>query len=249
MKYIVFFFLLSVIPLVGSAQQGSDNDPRVYFVGLKTGEKFYAKRVQIKSPLLKSNYFLLDDSLKFPISAVKYYQNENGFYLRISNPYERDDFARRVISGRISKYSISKTYYNNPMGPYGYGPYGGYGGLGYSPTTTKNIYFFSKDEGELQNFNYENLREAMSDNPGSMEMLNKYRKDKYVETGLGIAGAAILIGGLANTFKQGQMPDGSIRMSPAVYVGVGIMSIPWITGFFKKDKITEAIEIYNYDKK
>ena len=120
MKYPFLLTLLLLLPCFSQGQTTDADDPRSQFVGLNNGQRVYAKRVQIKSPLLKSNYFLLDDSIRFATEAVKYYQNEDGFFLKISDPYGRDDFAERLISGRISKYYISKTYYNNMYGP-GYG--------------------------------------------------------------------------------------------------------------------------------
>ena len=228
---LIFFFCL---PLFASAQVGSDNDPRTHFIGLQNGEKVYAKRVQLKNPFLKGSYFLLDDTLRYPLSSVKYYQNDNGYFLR------------------ISKYYVSKTFYNNMYGPYGgYGGYGygGFGGYGYGMPSSRNIYFFTKDDGPLQNYNFENLREALGDNPGSVALLNQYRKGKYVETGLSIAGAAILIYGMSQTFKSYQTSQNGGSVAPTVYVGAAVISIPWISGLFKKDKITQAVELYNYNQK
>ena len=249
MKYRFLLFLILCLPLGAMAQVGSDNDPRTHFVGLTNGQKVYAKRVQLKNPFLKGSYFLLDDSLRFPLNSVKYYQNDNGYFLRISNPYDRDDFAKRTISGRISKYYVSKTFYNNMYGPYGgYGGYGygGFGGYGWGMPSSRNIYFFTKDDGELQNYSYANLREALADNPGSVELLNKYQRGKYIDTGISIAGAAILIYGMSQTFKNYQN-QGTGGVHPTVYVGAGVISLPWLTGLFKKDKITQAVELYNYN--
>jgi hypothetical protein len=138
-------------------------------------------------------------------------------------------------------------------GPGGYGGYGygGFGGFGYGMPSSRNIYFFTKDDGELQNYNYNALREAMGDNPGSIELLNQYRRGKYIDTGVSIAGAAILLYGMSQTFKsfnnQNGQPGGGVH--PTVYVGAGVISLPWLTGLFKKDKITQAVELYNYNNR
>lgn len=251
MKNLLILFCLCCFPYFASAQNGNDN--RAHFVGLNNGEKVYARRVQLKSPLLKSNYFLLDDSIRFSVSAVKYYQNDNGFFLKIADPYGRDDFAERVVSGRISKYFISRTSYNNYYGP-GYGGYGGYGGWGYGGLgwgggpSRRNIYFFTKDDGDLQSYNYNNLREALADNPGSLEVLDQYRKSRYIENGVSLVGAGLLIYGLTQSFNMTGTNNNS-GLSPTVYAGAAVISIPLITGLFKKDKLTQAIELYNYDKK
>jgi hypothetical protein len=249
MTYRLLLALLFLFPFFSHAQTQGDDDSRRQFVGLNNGQRVYAKRVQIKSPLLKSNYFLLDDSIRFSTEAVKYYQNEDGFFLKIEDPYGRDDFAERLISGRISKYYISKTYYNNMYGPgYGYGGYGGFGGYGWGGPSRRNIYFFSKDDGPLQSYSFNNLMEAMSDNQGSLAMLERYRRGKRIENGVSLAGAGLLIYGFTQSFRQSSNlgPGG---LSPAVYAGGAMISIPWITGLFKKDRLTQAIELYNYNAK
>jgi hypothetical protein len=249
MKYRFLLALLLLLPFFSPGQTPDADDPRSQFVGLNNGQRVYAKRVQIKSPLLKSNYFLLDDSIRFATEAVKYYQNEDGFFLKISDPYGRDDFAERLISGRISKYYISKTYYNNMYGPgYGYGGYGGFGGYGWGGPSRRNIYFFSKDDGPLQSYSFNNLVEAMSDNQGSVAMLERYRTGKRIENGVSLVGAGLLIYGFTQSFRQSSNlgPGG---LSPAVYAGGVMISIPWITGLFKKDRLTQAIELYNYSQK
>jgi len=253
MKKLIFLLCLFSLPLFSFSQVRSDDDPRTHFVGLANGQKVYARRVQLKSPFLKSNYFLLDDSIRYEVSTVRYYQNENGFFLKISDPYGgTDDFAQRVLSGRISKYYVSKTFYNNysPYGPYGYGRYGygGFGGYGWGNSSRRNIYFFSKDNGELQSYNYNNLREALRDNPGSLELMDQYRKSKYLETGVSLAGAGLLIYGFTQSFRNSANTTG-FQVNPAVYAGAALISIPWFTGIFKKDKLTQAVELYNYNQK
>ena len=250
MKKLIFLFYLFCLPFFSFSQNGSDNDPRTQFVGLANGQQVYARRVQLKSPFLKSNYFLLDDSIRYEVSAVRYYQNENGFFLKISDPYGgTDDFAQRVISGRISKYYVSKTFYNN-YNPYGYGRYGygGFGGYGMGGSNRRNIYFFTKDNGDLQSYNYNNLREALRDNPGSLQLMDQYRKSKYVETGVSLAGAGLLIYGFTQSFRNSANTAG-FQVNPTVYAGAALISIPWLTGIFKKDKLTQAVELYNYNQK
>lgn len=249
MTYRLLLALLFLLPAFSHAQTPGTEDARAQFVGLNNGQRVYAKRVQIKSPLLKSNYFLLDDSIRFATEAVKYYQNQDGFFLKVADPYGRDDFAERLIEGRISKYYISKTYYNNMYGPgYGYGGYGGFGGYGWGGPSRRNIYFFSKDDGPLQSYSFNNLAEAMSDNQGSVAMLERYRTGKRVENGISLVGAGLLIYGFTQSFRQSNNlgPGG---LSPAVYAGGVMISIPWISGLFRKDRLTQAIELYNYGAK
>jgi hypothetical protein len=178
---------------------------------------------------------------------VQYFQNEEGFYTRLNNS-KRADFAKRSSVGRISKFYTSKTSYNN-YGPYGYGGYG-YGGYGYSMPTTRQVYYFSKDGGPLQDLNYQNLRPVLSDNVGSVELLEQYRRSKRVETGFTVAGSGLFVYGMINSLKGSTSGTGQSfgqRADPTLYLGLGLAAIPWVMRLFKKDHLNEAIELYNYD--
>lgn len=224
---------------VGSSWAQSTSTGTPYYVDLQTGERVYARRIQFKSPLFKGNYFLLDDSLKYAPEMVKSYQTPEGYFARISGGKRSSDFAQRQSTGRISTYFTYRTDYSNMYPGMGIG-YGGYryGGLGYGMPTQRRVYYFSKDNSELQPLNYQNLRVAVSDNAGSMAVLQKYKQGKVTQTVMYIAGAALMIGGLTQSSGNG--------ISPLVYVGAGVSILPALLQFTRKDRLSEAIELYNY---
>ncbi len=234
--------MLSLVMCVGAQAQ---SDSR-YFVQLQTGEVYYADKLRFKTPLFKQDHFLLNDSLKFSISSVAAYQNDEGYFARVAYGNRSESFAKRISDGpRISKFFTSTyDYYNSGFSPYGYGyGYGGFG-MGAGPSR-RRIYFFSKDNGPLIPFEFENLAEALADNPSSMLLLSRHKRDKFIHTGISILGAGLLAYGVLNSVNSTN-EFGQARLNPVIYAGAGIVAIPFAIQLFQKDKLTQAVEVYNY---
>jgi hypothetical protein len=240
----LFLLVLLGWAAVSQAQDVSSGTP--YFVELHNGQRVYARRLQFKSPIFKQNYFLLDDTLRYNPEMVKYYQSQDGFFARVEAGRRFSDFAQRDQAGKVSTYFVYRTDYNSygpgvgiGMGGYGMGGYG-YGGY----PTQRKVYYFSKENGPLQPLTYKNLRPALADNPGSLESLQDYKRGQNIQTGIYIAGAGVLVAGLQQQFR-GSSSSGS-NFSTLTLVGAGIMLIPQIIKLVKKDKLSEAIDLYNY---
>lgn len=220
-----------------------------YFIQLQDGRTFYANRLQFKSPLFKSNHFLLDDSLKFNPSMVNVFENEEGFFARVESGSSYNAFAKRLTDGpRIDKFYTTRTYYD---GNYGYSPYGyGYGyGYGMPRTSRKRIYFFSKDNGPLYVMDFNNLEAALADNASSMLLLQRYKRDKAINTGVSILGAGLLAVGAVKTINNSQQDangNTNLKVNPLVYAGAGVLGVQLVVNLFQKDKLTQAVEVYNY---
>ena len=232
MKRILTLLLFSVIICLSASAQEPNQQGR-YFVQLQNGQIIYADKLKFKTPIFKQDYFLLNDSMQFRTDVVKAYQNADGFYARVGYCSRADAFAKRILHGpRISKYyTTTYDYYNMGYSPYGYGM---------GAPSRRRVYFFSKDDGPLESFNLANLQEALADNPSSMVLLKRYKNERFYTTGLSILGAGIAAFGVfsANNSNGG--------ISPAVYAGVGVAAIPFVMQLFQKDKLTQAIELYNY---
>ncbi len=226
------------------AQEAGYSTP--YFIELYNGERVYARKLQYKSPLFKQNHFLLDDTLRFKPEEVKVFQNTEGYFARVNAGRRFSDFAQRERTGRISTFFVLRTDYNTygpgvGMGMGGFGRYG-YGGYGYP--TQRKVYYYSKDNGPLEPLTYRNLRVALSDNPGSLESLQKYKSAQTLQTGMYVAGAGIIGVGLYQQFKGGQTSS----FSPLLLVGLGVSLLPQLLKFTSKDRLSEAIELYNYER-
>ncbi|WP_299758699.1 hypothetical protein [uncultured Pontibacter sp.] len=222
----------------------TDNGQGRYFLQLQDGRTFYGNKLQYKSPLFKSNHFLLDDSLKFNPSMVNVYQNDDGFFARVDAGSRYDSFAKRLTDGpRIDRFYTTRTYYD---GGYGYSPYGY--GYGMPRTNRKRIYFFSKDNGPLYVMDFDNLETALADNASSMALLQRYKRDKLINTGVSIVGAGLLAVGAVKSISNSQEVNGStnLRINPLMYAGAGVLGAQLIINLFQKDKLTQAMEVYNY---
>lgn len=242
-KTLCLLVLGLLLGYTGFAQTGEGR----FFVQLQDGRIYYADRLQYKSPIFKSNYFLLDDSLKFNPSMVNIFQNEEGYFARVEAGKSQDSFAKRISDGpRIDRFYTTRTTYDQ----YGYSPYGyGYGGPN---TSRKRIYFFSKDEGPLYLLDFDNLEMALADNASSMELLGRYRKDKLINTGVSIVGAGLLAIGAIKSVNNSQETltgETDINISPLMYAGAGVLGAQLVFNLFRKDKLTQAVEVYNYQLK
>ncbi|MEJ8758344.1 hypothetical protein WG947_15125 [Pontibacter sp. H259] len=236
-KHFLTLFIVSFILCLSATAQRT---PR-YFIKLQSGEVIEANRIQLKSPIFKSNYFLIDDSLKYSPALVSTYQNEEGYFARVEPGSNQDAFAKRIIEGpRIEKFYTSRTTYEG----YGYSPYGY--GYGMPRSSRKRIYYFSKDGGPLYLFNQENLEHALSDNAASLTLLQRHRRDRFINTGTTILGTGLMALGVINSQ---QTTNGSVKLSPLLYVGAGVLGAQFVINLFQKDKLTQAIQVYNYQVK
>ncbi|WP_193553982.1 hypothetical protein [Rufibacter latericius] len=236
------------------AQSSEVTSGQPYFIELHNGQRVYAQKLQFKSPVFKQNFFLLDDSLKYAPETVKYFQSNEGFFARVDAGRRFSNFAQREQAGRVSTYFVYRTDYNSygpgigiGMGGYGMGGYGmgGYGGYGGYPSQ-RRVYYFQKEKEPLQPLTYRNLRAALSDNPGSLESLQDYKRGQNIQTGFYVAGAGLMIAGATQQFR-GSSSGSSV--SPLLLVGLGVSLLPQIFRLVRKDRLSEAIEIYNYTPK
>ncbi|EJF09617.1 MULTISPECIES: hypothetical protein [Pontibacter] len=209
-----------------------------HFLQLRNGQVVYGNRVQYKSPLFKQDFFLVDDTLKYAPELVDVYQNNDGYFARVAAGNRFDAFAKRIMEGpRISKFFTTTIDY----AAMGYHPYG----YGMPRTSRRRIYFFSKDNGPLMTFNQQNLEQALADNSSSMLLIQRHKREKTISTVMGIAGAGLLTYGLLSSSQSSTNPN-SVNVSPAVYAGAGLIAVPLVIQLFRKDKLTQAVDVYNY---
>lgn len=245
MKHSFLTLIICLLAGYTSFAQTGNNRPGRHFIQLQNGDIVYGNRIQYKSPIFKSSHFLVDDSLKYNPSMVSVFQNDEGFFARVEAGNSYDDFAKRILDGpRIDRFYTTRTTYN-----YGYSPYSyGYGG---PRSSRRRIYFFSKDNGPLYLVNYENLEQILADNPSSMALLRRHKKDKLINTGISILGGGLLAAGAISSFNNSQdlSNGGSVSVSPLMYAGAGVLGAQFVINLFQKDKLTQAMEVYNYQLK
>ncbi len=232
--YIILLCLLACFTAKAQIGEVENNRQGRYFIRHQNGQIIYANKIQLKSPLFKQNHFLLDDSLKYNPGTVSAFQNQDGYFARVDYGNSYDDFAKRVLDGpRIDKFYTSRTVYD-----YGYNPYG----YGMPRTNRKRINFFSKDDGPLYLMDYDNLRDALADNAASMDILQKYKRNKLINTGISVIGTGLVVIGSYSSIS-GSQPQ---TISPLVFAGAGILGAQLVINLFQKDRLTQAMEVYNY---
>ncbi|WP_299706517.1 hypothetical protein [uncultured Pontibacter sp.] len=209
-----------------------------YFIQLRNGQVVYANKLQYKSPIFKQDFFLLDDSLKYAPELVDVYQSSDGYFARVAAGNRFDSFAKRILEGpRISKFYTTTIDYS----AMGYHPYG----YGMPRSSRRRIYFFSKDNGPLMTFNQQNLEQALADNASSMVLIQRHKRERVISTVMGIAGAGLLTYGLLSSSQSSTNPN-DVNISPIVYAGAGLIAVPLVIQLFRKDKLTQAVDVYNY---
>ncbi|UYZ57538.1 hypothetical protein [Hymenobacter latericus] len=229
-----------------------------YRIGLKSGQVYAADDVELRQPVIGRSYLLLNGQQRFDLDQIKFYQDETGHYIRTTLPGSRREATlRREKQGRISTYSITSQSWSPGGfgGPWGYGPYGygmgryGFGspwgmagypyGGGYRTVKTE---YFSKDGGPIQDMNFRNLSVALSDNPGSAELLRDAARLKRVSTAGYIVGGGMLVAGMLNTFSGNAQ-----RISPLLFISVPVLLVPTFVSGSQANKLKQAVQMYNYN--
>ncbi|WP_052694990.1 hypothetical protein [Hymenobacter sp. AT01-02] len=219
-----------------------------FAVGLKSGQVMRAYDVEIKQPVFGRTFLLLDGQQRFEMDQVRYYEDETGFYVRTTLPgrSKRETTLRRDRVGRISLYSItSQQYVNNPYGysPYGYGRYGGFGGFPYGGYRTVKTEYFSKDNGPIENMTIRNLQLAVSDNPGSSQLLSNARRYQTLTTLSYVGAGGLLLAGVLSSFSTSS--NNGFNISPLMYAAIPLAIVPLVIGGKQQNSVKQAIMLYN----
>jgi len=206
----------------------------------------YGKIIEYKKPFLGEAQLLLD-SKKIRLETVKFYKNETGFHANTKNLNFSGSsiFTERIREGRLNLYENESTHYNPGHYSATTGMYTG----GDAWTTIKNYY--NEGFGDLKKANYQNLSIDLEDNAESLDYLKKFKTVNDAQTGLYIAGGAMVIGGLAtligrtsNIPPDEESPDDTANIV-VIGVGAGCFWISYFLGFTKPDHLRDAFDAYN----
>lgn len=243
-KYVSSLSLMALLLIISDAElfaQGIGLE-----VGLKNSEVFYPQSLKFKSPPFGKSYLLVDDSIRYQTEELSYYQDATGYYRwMIIDGKGNSQRMKRETKGRVSTYSMM-VMSTSAAGPNG------------MPTSySQKVEYFQKGDSPVQLINYDNLKTALSDDPNSMAELEKAKKLKTARI-VGIcAGGALMAAGLIQTINSIEDPDmspsaggnvsdeSSVKYSPLLFAGGGVIGISFILGLTSKDKQRAAIDIYN----
>ena len=226
--------MVTLFPATASAQ--SDNTR--FFVGLRDGRVLDAETISIRERGFGGSYLIVDGRDQVLLTDVLYFQNQDGYF--IHEPIEgsnRSTLMRREFDGRIAMYSVTQVVYNSPNGinnNYRYNN-GFNQNQGWREKTT---YYFRKDNGPVQRYNYRNLKYELSDNPESAALLQEVGRQRFAMYGLYVAGAGVSIWSMLRTLTEGSVPI-------STWIGLGLLTVPTFVGGSIDTKMEQAVLLYN----
>jgi hypothetical protein len=233
--YAIFIFLLLQISIKPQSENSLIKLKANSFIKLKSGETISGK-VEYEKPFLGSPYILLDDSIEYQLDKVQLYQNDDGYFCRVNN--RTNDFAERIMKGKITLYRESITYFSPGQSMSFQTPGGTHSFYTAGSFSSMDFDYFSKGDGDIVEASYSNLYSALSDNEISLRHLKTFNTLNYVQWGLIGGGIALLLTGVATSSKD--KPNFGLMIVGGV---LGLSS--WIPHFIAKSEYKKAIEVYN----
>jgi hypothetical protein len=158
----IFFLGLAVLffPSCASKKQLAKamalrEEGRNYFV--QTKDRYYdTEKIKTVMFIYEIKKFKLKDGSKISAKEVIAYQNREGYFVKVPHLYGEENFARRVIKGRICFYSIYISGKRDLSG------------------SSRKIRYIQKDNGRVTGLNYEALRQMVSDHPATLAYVEQY---------------------------------------------------------------------------
>lgn len=212
---------------------------------LKDSTVLHPGNLVLKNPVFKKQYLLADDQ-QYEISQVRSYKNIDGYY-RISYLSSKTPqiFRREVDGPKIDLFSNWSTISTGPS----------YSGGMYMPGGSYPIknWYFTKNNDELQTMKPRMLAPAVQDNLMAFKKVKAAKTWQTVGTvsaigaiGFFIAGAVVSLNKVGNNPPPppGQS-NGISGLSPLLLGTVFLAPLPWIARPVSKNKMKEAVKIYN----
>lgn len=243
--------LIVVMACYGLNARSQTNDTKNSLY-LYSDSVVHAEKIRLR-PDFAGSWALRADSRRVPINQVKFFNNEDGFFANTKklNLFGESAFAERIIEGKINLYQ-QVIYDDVPFR-------NDYYRFRARPRAVANTrMFFNKGFLDLKKVSYDNLNEAMADNPKSLDLLKAYRKSQNTGTIMYVAAGAALLGSMlsiisgdpfTSTSGHGGMPTykdrnytGSIVLLGA---GLGLATGGYLIQESGKRNIERAIENYN----
>jgi hypothetical protein len=222
------FFVYAVL-IVATTTQAQN------FVGLHNGYKHEYKNLVLIKPGFSSRYLLADDSIKYRLSEVKYYQIQDGYFLKRGN--RGTEFMKREQEGIIELFGVVRTTHS-------FDP-----NTGIPTSSSSKINFYRKNNGRVKKVNSKNLRMDVSDCESCLKEIKK-AKTLGVISAIGLtAGLGIFIGTAATHLSETPEPGEESSSIPAgAIIGPALCFTPLILSGSKRSHFENAISLYNNRK-
>lgn len=222
-----------------SAQVDESQD----FVYLYSDSLLRAERVTFR-PGIIGDWQLRADSRKLNDRDVKFFNSKDGFFAntRKLHPLGYTEFAERVTKGNINLYQQT-DYDNSFVRP-------GYRFADRRRSSVNGNLFYNKGFGDVKRVNYRNLREDMSDNEQSIDVLAGYRKSLNTSRALYISAGVSALASIISFWTQTNSMDihKDANFTPGyVLVGAGLGLAIGGFGVHMNGarKLERAIDVYN----
>lgn len=200
------------------------------FIELVDGEKIYGT-VEYKAPAFKKGFFLINGTARYDEVSVRSFQIGPNYFRKISPPGTApSSFYLRTVQGKID--TFTKTSSQLFIG-------------GGGTTNMRNRWdYYSIDNGPLKKVRYRFLKKDLQGSTEAMKVIKQVTNLRVVSAVLYTGGTALIVGGVAGLANS---EENSIP--PALIVG----AIAFNANFFlldtKRNKLLQAIEVYNNDMK
>jgi hypothetical protein len=202
-------------------------------VGLGGGQEFEYENLKWKEPLLSKRYLLADDSIRYPLSQIWYYQIDGNYFKRRLFSNGNYEFLRRESEGTIELYStVRRTTSYDAV-------------TGVPMSSSAKVNFYSISNKTFQKVNVSNLKRDISDYESCMQELKKAKTLNWVSAIALTAGLGIFIGSAAVDLSKTPDPDESAGIPAGVIIGPALCFTPWILSGAKRKHFENAITIYN----
>lgn len=225
MRHIILFIAFAlIIPISSSAQN---------IVGLHNGGEMKYKQLKLKNPAFSKSYLLADDSVKYSLDLVNYYQIGSDYYKKKFSNSGNYEFMKRELEGTISLYSVIRTTQSFDPNT----------GIPYSSSSKVN--FYGKSNGSIKKVNSKNLKMDLADCEACQQEIKK-AKTLGIISAIGLtAGLGIFIGTAASELSKTQEPGESTSFPPGAIIGTALCFTPLILSGSRRRHYSNAIAIYN----
>jgi hypothetical protein len=111
---------------------------------------------------------------------------------------------------------------------------------GISKKASDAFYFRVEGDEDYTKVSYfgNNLSDYVTNVEPAHDLMASYRNLKMVHSGLLWGGIALTAVGVVSLLSNGEI-------SPLIFAGAGTFSVSWIPNYFSRDKIPEAVGVYN----
>ncbi|WP_316748083.1 hypothetical protein [Pedobacter gandavensis] len=235
MKKLILTALVGYALAVPALAQDSKN-----FLYLFSDSIIYAQKVQLR-PDFSGYWQFRADSRRVPISQVKFFNNEDGFFAntrRFSLAGE-SQFSERIVAGKIN------LFQERPYDPEAFHRPYHYGMERDRLQIAALSMYYNKGFGDLKRVRYRNLMKDMADHPQSMQFLKDYRKSSQLSKIISVTAGAAIIAGVATLLTGGYSESSFTNSSILMGGGIVLATGGYLIHLSGKKNIEKAITNYN----